>query len=208
MVIFGPKSTNPLANQLISFVKLQQLKFHFKRFTFIYWVLFIQCKHLKFNDEKLAQKWISFYVCVRFVFAIVPILLILIRMKNVLMFRMCVCVCFFFSADKMPSLPQAAFAVCKIREQKSKPSRNQGGSNGSHSGLNNQNVMEYLPVKYNEKFMNAIWGHYNRYSPHNIKSNDAALAISSNGKMLMSAAAAAAAASVQQQSFFLDTHLH
>lgn len=32
--------------------------------------------------------------------------------------------------------------------------------------------MEYSPVKYNEKLMNSIWGFYNRYSPHNIKSNE------------------------------------
>lgn len=93
----------------------------------------------------------------------------------------------------MPSLPQAAFAVCKIRESNSRPSKSQDGS----SGFNNQQSLEYSPVKYNEKFMNAIWGHYNRYSPHNIKSNDAAIAISTNGKNLMQAVASAAS-SVQQ----------
>lgn len=102
----------------------------------------------------------------------------------------------------MPSLPQAAFAVCKIREQNSRPSKSQDGTGGSNAIIYNQKMLEYLPVKYNEKFMNAIWGHYNRYSPHNIKSNDAAIAISTNGKELMAAAAAAAAASVQQQNFF------
>ncbi|XP_031623747.1 uncharacterized protein LOC116341036 [Contarinia nasturtii] len=106
--------------------------------------------------------------------------------------------CFIFIQYKMPSLPQAAFAVCKIREQNSK---SQGGTDGSNSIVYNQKLLEYLPVKYNEKFMNAIWGHYNRYSPHNIKSNDAAVAISKNGKELM-LAAKKAAASVQQQSFF------
>lgn len=97
----------------------------------------------------------------------------------------------------MPSLPQAAFAVCKIREQNSRsksPSKSQDGTNG---GV--YQTWDDLPVKYNEKFMNAIWGHYNRYSPHNIKSNDAAIAISSNGKNLVQAAANAAA-SIQQQS--------
>lgn len=102
----------------------------------------------------------------------------------------------------MPSLPQAAFAVCKIREQGSKSSKSQDGSGGSNPIVYNQQILEYLPVKYNEKFMNAIWGHYNRYSPHNIKSNDAAIASSTSGKELMAAAATAAAASIQQQSFF------
>lgn len=89
----------------------------------------------------------------------------------------------------MPSLPQAAFAVCKIREQTSKPTKSNGGENGSTSIVFNKKLSEYLPVKYNEKFMNAIWGHYNRYSPHNIKSNDAAIAVSTSGKQLMAAAA-------------------
>lgn len=101
----------------------------------------------------------------------------------------------------MPSLPQAAFAVCKVRERTSKPSKSQGGSNGNNSMGYNQQMLEYLPVKYNEKFMNAIWGHYNRYSPHNIKSNDAAIAISTSGKELMAAAASVAATSVQQHTF-------
>lgn len=102
----------------------------------------------------------------------------------------------------MPSLPQAAFAVRKIREQNSK-SKKQDGSGGSNSVLYQQKSMEYSPVKYNEKFMNAIWGHYNRYSPHNIKSNDAAIATSTSGNLMTVAAAtaAAAAASIQQQFF-------
>lgn len=101
----------------------------------------------------------------------------------------------------MPSLPQAAFAVCKIREKNSRPSKSQDGTGGANPMVYNQKLMEFLPVKYNELMMNAIWGHYNRYSPHNIKSNDAAIAISTSGKELMAAAATAVAASVQQQSF-------
>lgn len=101
----------------------------------------------------------------------------------------------------MPSLPQAAFAVCKIRERKARPSKSQDGAGG-----NVYQTLDALPGQYNDKFMNAIWGHYNRYSPHNIKSNDAAIAISSNGKNLMQAAINAAA-SVQQQPFALESHL-
>lgn len=76
----------------------------------------------------------------------------------------------------MPSLPQGAFAVCKIREHQSKKSNDkEPKSRQSYKYFYmNPSIMEYSPVKYNEKFMNAIWGHYNRYSPHNIKSNDAA----------------------------------
>lgn len=101
----------------------------------------------------------------------------------------------------MPSLPQAAFAVCKLREQSSRPSKGQDsakGGNGGGAHVYNQKLLEYLPVKYNEKFMNAIWGHYNRYSPHNIKSNDAAISVSIAGQNLMSAATYAAT-SVQYQ---------
>lgn len=79
----------------------------------------------------------------------------------------------------MTSLPQGAFAVCKIREQKSKQSqRPEKHGKGSFSSYFNEfNILGNLPGKYNEKFMNAIWGHYNRYSPHNIKSNDGAFPV-------------------------------
>lgn len=56
-----------------------------------------------------------------------------------------------FFLDTMPSLPQAAFAVCKIREQNARSSDN-GDSYQS---------MDAKPVKYNEKYMNAIWGNLN-----------------------------------------------
>lgn len=102
----------------------------------------------------------------------------------------------------MPSLPQAAFAVCKIREQNSRSS--QGGSGGLHQTME---TMELMPVKYNDKFMNAIWGHYNRYSPHNIKSNDAAIATSSNGKNMMQTAISATA-SIPTTIFNRESHFN
>lgn len=36
----------------------------------------------------------------------------------------------------------------------------------------NITVTELSPLKYNSKLMNSIWGLYNRYSPHNIKSTN------------------------------------
>lgn len=100
----------------------------------------------------------------------------------------------------MPSIPQGAFAACKIREHINKKSKNDNGNGNQMKNNNNQiakmkfnempdpnkyfcnkELMKYLPVKYNEKFMNAIWGHYNHYSPHNIKSNDTA---SNSGKII------------------------
>lgn len=94
---------------------------------------------------------------------------------------------------KMPSLPQGAFAACKLREQNAKSKqiallKNPEMTDSSSKLYNaNKKLMEYSPVKYNDKFMNAIWGRYNRYSPHNIKSNDAAG--SNKGPNFLSAAA-------------------
>lgn len=92
---------------------------------------------------------------------------------------MLIVTCFWFRTgpSKMPSLPQGAFAAHKIREQSKSSNGNESKSRESDKFFFlNQRFMEYSPVKYNEKFMNAIWGHYNRYSPHNIKSNDSASA--------------------------------
>lgn len=92
----------------------------------------------------------------------------------------------------MPSLPQAAFAVAKIREQNAR----NGGTGNLYQSL------DAKPVKYNEKYMNAVWSHYNHYSPHNIKSNDAAIAVSKNGTntIRLAVAAVAAAASIPTKS--------
>ncbi|XP_073844670.1 uncharacterized protein isoform X2 [Musca autumnalis] len=74
----------------------------------------------------------------------------------------------------MAALPQGAFVACKLREQYRDRdhivSRIKTGGDKNESKF--YNVMEYSPVKYNEKLMNSIWGFYNRYSPHNIKSNE------------------------------------
>lgn len=80
---------------------------------------------------------------------------------------------------RMATLPQGAFAACKVREMKN---REQGliiarmkAANDKYDAKNvyeNKKLMEYSPVKYNEKLMNSIWGQYNRYSPHNIKTNE------------------------------------
>jgi len=77
----------------------------------------------------------------------------------------------------MPALPQSAFAVHKIRahmEKNMTVAKVQTGEKQPDNRIYpNKKLMDYTPVKYNSKFMNAIWGHYNRYSPHNIKSNEA-----------------------------------
>jgi len=77
----------------------------------------------------------------------------------------------------MPSLPQSAFAVHKIRANMERDMTVAKLRTGEKQPDNriypNKKLMDYTPVKYNSKFMNAIWGHYNRYSPHNIKSKEA-----------------------------------
>uniref|UniRef100_A0A1B0GQF9 Uncharacterized protein n=2 Tax=Phlebotomus papatasi TaxID=29031 RepID=A0A1B0GQF9_PHLPP len=75
----------------------------------------------------------------------------------------------------MPSLPQGAFAACKIGQKFSSEKDTSVmripplfGQDKQHYS-NNKKLMEYTPVKYNGKMMNSIWGLYNKYSPHNIK---------------------------------------
>ncbi|KAL5286923.1 hypothetical protein ACFFRR_008118 [Megaselia abdita] len=77
----------------------------------------------------------------------------------------------------MASIPQGAFAACKIRSYKEKdmmvsrmPSST--GKPNSTKHYQNEKLTEYSPAKYNSKLMKSIWGLYNRYSPHNIKGND------------------------------------
>ncbi|XP_065367880.1 uncharacterized protein LOC135960504 [Calliphora vicina] len=79
---------------------------------------------------------------------------------------------------KMAALPQGAFVACKLREQYRDRDliisrlKSSGDKNEPKFFSGNKKLMEYSPVKYNEKLMNSIWGFYNRYSPHNIKSNE------------------------------------
>lgn len=95
--------------------------------------------------------------------------------------------CFPYRADcaTMPALPQGAFAACKIRAQNdartkwpvAKEQPQHGGTGKPTAAAADLfpkwKLIDLSPLKYNSKFMNAIWGHYNRYSPHNIKSNEA-----------------------------------
>uniref|UniRef100_A0A6P7GPA3 Uncharacterized protein LOC114344800 n=1 Tax=Diabrotica virgifera virgifera TaxID=50390 RepID=A0A6P7GPA3_DIAVI len=51
----------------------------------------------------------------------------------------------------MASVPQGAFAAKKMRQRE-------------------EQIQAALdPTQYNSKFMNSIWGQYNRYSVHNLK---------------------------------------
>lgn len=75
--------------------------------------------------------------------------------------------------NKMASLPQAAFAVHKLR----KP-QNEKNLTVARQSMDKQESPRYMktldltPVKYSDKLMNSIWGLYNRYSPHNFKKNN------------------------------------
>jgi len=79
------------------------------------------------------------------------------------------------------SIPMGAHAAFKVRDHlngkgSSGPGRNEQRSSGS-SGYQPpqqvpQNDMSYdPPAQYNGKLMNSIWGIYNRFSTHNIKSH-------------------------------------
>ncbi|XP_058460827.1 uncharacterized protein LOC131436224 isoform X4 [Malaya genurostris] len=77
----------------------------------------------------------------------------------------------------MPCLPQAAFAVHKLRKPKPESGLTVARCSMEKQDMprffNNQ-MMDLSPVKYSDKFMNSIWGLYNRYSPHNFKKNNGA----------------------------------
>lgn len=76
--------------------------------------------------------------------------------------------------NKMASLPQAAFAVHKLR----KSSQNEKNLAVARQSMDKQESPRFMktldlsPVKYSDKLMNSIWGLYNRYSPHNFKKNN------------------------------------
>jgi len=83
--------------------------------------------------------------------------------------------------DKMASLPHGAFAAYKMRKHypqedmlvsHSKSANANEKKDDTKNSTNNKKLLEYSPLKYNEKLMNSIWGFYNRYSPHNIKGNE------------------------------------
>ncbi|KAG5880112.1 hypothetical protein JTB14_027052, partial [Gonioctena quinquepunctata] len=56
--------------------------------------------------------------------------------------------------EAMTAVPQAAFAAKKIRQNEDKLKAIQRNSD---------------PMNYSSKYMNSIWGQYNRYSVHNLK---------------------------------------
>lgn len=75
---------------------------------------------------------------------------------------------------KMASLPQSAFATLKIRShQENALTRKKNSEEKPLNIFSNNKILELTPVKYNSKLMKSIWGLYNRYSPHNIKKNNA-----------------------------------
>ncbi|XP_055592960.1 uncharacterized protein LOC129744464 [Uranotaenia lowii] len=76
--------------------------------------------------------------------------------------------------DDMACLPQAAFAVNKLRNQNEKNmtvSRLMTEKQDSPRYLNNK-TPDLTALNYSAKMMNSIWGLYNRYSPHNFKKNN------------------------------------
>ncbi|KAJ8915114.1 hypothetical protein NQ315_000366 [Exocentrus adspersus] len=56
----------------------------------------------------------------------------------------------------MAAVPQGAFAAKKVRQNE-----------GKRKDFNY--TTELNPMNYSSKYMNSIWGQYNRYSVHNLK---------------------------------------
>jgi len=77
--------------------------------------------------------------------------------------------------EKM-SVPMGAHAAFKVRDYINQgKSGGQGDSGYKHSvaGKNTtEDMFSTQPSKYNEKMMMSIWGQYNRYSVHNMKSHN------------------------------------
>lgn len=77
--------------------------------------------------------------------------------------------------SRMACLPQAAFAVHKMRKPQNEKNlamaRLSSDKQESPRYLNNK-TLDLTPLKYSDKLMNSIWGLYNRYSPHNFKKNN------------------------------------
>lgn len=81
--------------------------------------------------------------------------------------------------EKMATIPQGAFAACKVRCNKQRISipiiDEQEGTKKKDNRSNLKPPLEgweLTPLKYNSKLMNSIWGLYNRYSVHNFKKNN------------------------------------
>lgn len=78
---------------------------------------------------------------------------------------------------QMACLPQAAFAVHKLRKpqnEKDLAVARLGTDKQEAPRYMNNKTLDLTPVKYSDKLMNSIWGLYNRYSPHNFKKNNGA----------------------------------
>jgi hypothetical protein len=97
---------------------------------------------------------------------------------NIIFTNLCIDIC--QACFNMSTLPQGALFVRKLRENhfcedgfisRMKTFHDQQESEMEINKSENQKWLGYNPLKYNEKLMNSIWGQYNRYSPHNIKTN-------------------------------------
>jgi len=74
--------------------------------------------------------------------------------------------------SRMSSIPMGAHAAFKVRDSLGRGDRNANEKQPSMSFSNADAGQPQMtpPVRYNSKLMNSVWGMYNRYSVHNIKS--------------------------------------
>ncbi|XP_039756723.1 uncharacterized protein LOC120631301 [Pararge aegeria] len=76
--------------------------------------------------------------------------------------------------DNMASIPPSAFSAGRIRETQRDMKVSTIKKGTEQTQYFRTKLMELSPLKYNSKYMNSIWGWYNRFSPHNVKKvNDA-----------------------------------
>lgn len=86
----------------------------------------------------------------------------------------------------MASLPQGAFAACKLRQKDPadmKVSRlpKHGGNEDAKSHYANKKLMEYTPVKYNGKLMNRLVWRSVQYSEPVLVRSSISLSVSASG---------------------------
>jgi len=73
---------------------------------------------------------------------------------------------------RMATVPQGMFAAQKMRahlERVNEDRSSDSNSNSAGYSFKDFKLLEHLPLQYNSKLMNSIWGQYNRYSVHNVK---------------------------------------
>ncbi|OXA52194.1 uncharacterized protein LOC110852397 isoform X2 [Folsomia candida] len=80
--------------------------------------------------------------------------------------------CSYTRTGEMSSIPMGAFAAYKVRDNNNSGASAQERTFSFQAQSTASSEMKCdQPEQYNGKLMKAVWGIYNRYSVHNIKSH-------------------------------------